>query len=387
MRTQRMLSLVAALSILLCSSLFPQRASAVSKNIVNPLLPSGPDPWVEYEDGLYYVMRTTGDNLTLWKTRSLAELKSAPSKVIWTPPSSGPYAHDIWAPEIHFLRGRWYVYFAADAGTNLTHRIYVLENSNPDPFQGDWQFKGKISDASDKWAIDASVFEDQGVLYMIWSGWEGDENGTQNIYIARLSNPWTVESKRTRISTPEYPWEKVGDLPPKMPGGNPPHIDVNEGPEILVHGGKLFLTYSASACWTDYYALGMLTAVSGSDLLNARSWTKSSNPVFQQSPSANVYAAGSSRRIYDSTSRTLCIVSASGVPCGRITITMKLPWSSSGRNALGSCVSISAAAAVSAPYTTSQRSGFFSIAPTRVAYRCVERATKPLNQPKKPRFS
>lgn len=78
-------------------------------------------------------------------------------------------------------------------------------------------------------------------------------------------------------------------------------------------------------------------------------------------------AVGSSRRMVDSTSRTLCIVSASGVPCGRITITMKLPWSSSGRNAVGSCVSISAAAPVSAPYTTSQRTGFFSILPTRVA--------------------
>jgi len=344
MRTQRMLSLVAALSILLCSSLFPERASGVSKNIVNPLLPSGPDPWVEYEDGLYYVMRTTGDNLTLWKTRSLAELKSAPSKVIWTPPSSGPYAHDIWAPEIHFLRGRWYVYFAADAGTNLTHRIYVLENSNPDPFQGDWQFKRKISDASDKWAIDASVFEDQGVLYMIWSGWEGDENGTQNIYIARLSNPWTVESKRTRISTPEYPWEKVGDLPPKMPGGNPPHIDVNEGPEILVHGGKLFLTYSASACWTDYYALGMLTAVSGSDLLNARSWTKSSNPVFQQSPSANVYAPGHNSFFKSPDGRDWLLYHANSAPgqgCGwhRSPRAQPFTWNSDGSPNFGTPVS------------------------------------------------
>ena len=263
-----------------------------SKAVINPLLPVGPDPWVEFKDGVYYYMNTTVTNLTLWKTRSMGDLKSAEKKIVWTPPATGPYSHDIWAPEIHHISGKWYIYFAADAEDNYTHRIWVIENANADPFQGDWVMKGKISDASDKWAIDASVFDDGGKWYMIWSGWEGDENGTQSIYIARMSNPWTTESKRTRISTPEFPWEKVGDVDPKILPGNPPHIDVNEGPEILKHGNKIFLTYSASACWTDYYALGMLTAVSGSDLLNASSWTKSRQPVFQQSPEASAYATG-----------------------------------------------------------------------------------------------
>ena len=258
----------------------------------NPLLPVGPDPWVEAKDGFYYYMNTTDTNLTVSKTRSMAALKSSLKKVVWTAPPAGPYSHQIWAPEIHFIEGRWYIYFAADAGTNQSHRIFVVDNSNPDPLKGSWQMKGKVADPSDKGAIDASVFEDTGRWYMIWSGWEGDENGTQNIYIAHLSNPWTIAGERTRISTPEYPWEKVGDVNPKILPGNPPHIDVNEGPEILKHEDKIFLTYSASACWTDYYALGMLTAVSGSNLLDPRSWTKSSQPVFQSSPKARVYATG-----------------------------------------------------------------------------------------------
>jgi GH43 family beta-xylosidase len=274
-----------------------ETASAVDstpsrKSLKNPLLPVGPDPWVEYREGFYYYMNTTGADLTVWKTRSMADLDSAAKKIVWTPPAAGPYSHDIWAPEIHFLQGKWYIYFAADAGDNQTHRIWVLENSNSDPLQGEWQMKGKITDQTDKWAIDASVFEDQGRLYMIWSGWEGDENGTQSIYIARLSNPWTVDSPRARISTPQYPWEKVGDMDPKVLPGNPPHLDVNEGPEILKHADKIFLTYSASACWTDYYSLGLLTAISGSNLLDATAWTKSRQPVFQQSPEASAYATG-----------------------------------------------------------------------------------------------
>jgi len=255
----------------------------------NPLLPSGPDPWVEYRDGYYYYMNTTGRNLTVWKTRSIPDLKNAQKKVVWTPPATGPYSHDIWAPEIHFLNGKWYIYFSADAANNLTHRVWVIENPSPDPLDGEWAMKGKLSDAADKWAIDGSVFENRGKLYFIWSGWEGDVNGTQSIYIARLKNPWTVEGKRARISTPVYPWEKVGDLEKE---GEPPHLDVNEGPEILKHGDKVFLIYSGSACWTDHYELGMLEASARSNLMKPASWKKSPEPVFRESPEAAAYGPG-----------------------------------------------------------------------------------------------
>jgi GH43 family beta-xylosidase len=270
------------------------------RTLINPLLPSGADPWVIFRNGFYYYMNTTGHNLTIWKTRHVADLKTAGKKVVWTPPSSGPYSHDIWAPELHYVRGRWYIYFAADAGSNKSHRLWVLENSSPDPLQGKWTMKGKLADASDKWAIDGSVFENRGALYAIWSGWQGDENGTQSIYIAELKNPWTVQGKRARISTPEHPWEEVGDLPlrgnpeqnPGADTGDPVHVNVNEGPEIIEHGDKLFLIYSASGCWTNFYELGMMTASASSDLLKPSSWRKEPLPVFWQSPEAHAYGTG-----------------------------------------------------------------------------------------------
>ena len=181
------------------------------------------------------------------------------------------------------------MYFAADNGSNNNHRIYVLENSSTDPLKGKWILKGKVADASDKWAIDASVFENKGIFYIIWAGWEGDENGQQNIYIARLKNPWTISSERVKISTPTFDWEKYGDL---HDASNPPHVNVNEGPEILKHNDKIFLVYSASGCWTDYYALGMLTTSANSNLLDPKSWTKSAQPVLKQSPENEVYAPG-----------------------------------------------------------------------------------------------
>ena len=275
-------------------------AQQAKQEFANPLLNSGPDPWVTYHRGTYYYMHTTGNSLAISATRSIADLAQAERKVVWRAPASGPYSRDVWAPELHFLRGKWYIYFAADAGRNASHRIWVMENGNEDPLQGEWQLKGKVADSTDRWAIDATVFEENSRLYMIWSGWEGEANGTQNLYIAELSDPWTVKSERVRISTPQYPWEKVGDLkqrrdPEVNPGLNPMdpvHVDVNEGPEILRHGDKIFLVYSAGGCWTDSYSMGMLTAETGTNLLDAASWIKSPVPVFWQSPKADTYGPG-----------------------------------------------------------------------------------------------
>ncbi len=285
------LLLLAALSV---PSIYAQQQPATAAGtFTNPLLPSGADPSVVQEDGYYYYMNTTGRNLTIWRTRDITDLQNAEKKVVWTPPASGPYSKEIWAPELHRVEGKWYIYFAADAGTNDTHRVWVLENSSANPLQGAWTMRGKLADPSDKWAIDPSEFDNAGQHYVIWSGWAGDTNGTQSIFIARLANPWTIDGHRTLISSPDFAWEKVGDLNKGDTRYDPtPHIDVNEGPEILQHGGKIFLIYSASACWTNYYELGMLTADAGSNLLDPRSWTKSTSAVFWEDPQASVFGPG-----------------------------------------------------------------------------------------------
>jgi GH43 family beta-xylosidase len=263
-----------------------------SSTFTNPLLPSGADPWVTSRNGYYYYMNTTGKNLTIWKTRDITELKQAEKKIVWTPPLSGPYSHEIWAPELHLLQGKWYIYFAADAGDNESHRVWVLENTSTDPLDGTWEIKGKLSGPEDLWAIDPSVFENGGKMYAVWSGWTGHSNGVQKILIAELANPWTLGSKPVVISTPQYPWEKVGDLTVKNRIDRVPHVDVNEGPEILQHNGKIILIYSASGCWTDYYELGMVIANADSDLLDPSSWTKTETPVFWESPEDLVYGPG-----------------------------------------------------------------------------------------------
>lgn len=255
----------------------------------NPIRRSGADPWILEKDGYYYFTHTTGKNLVLYKTTKFSELATAERVVVWQPPDSTNWSKEVWAPELHFIRGKWYFYFAADNGVNENHRLYVLENKNKDPMKGEWVMKGQVTDASNKWAIDASVFKYKRKWYMAWSGWEGDINKQQDIYIARMKDPWTIRGKRVRISSPVFDWETHGDLNDPL---NPPHVSVNEGPQWLLNNRKLFIVYSASGCWTDHYGLGLLTFTGKRNLLDSASWQKRDSPVFSTSVEDSVFAPG-----------------------------------------------------------------------------------------------
>jgi GH43 family beta-xylosidase len=262
----------------------------------NPLKSSGADPWIFIYEGYYYYTNTLSNKIGIWRTKDITELKSAEYKTIYIPPENTMYSKELWAPEIMNIDGNWYVYFAADDGDNFNHKLYVLENTSADPFQGEFKMKGQIkTDKDNNWAIDGSVFKYRGDYYLIWSGWPVTpwvDAETQCIYIARMKNPWTLATDRVLISKPEYEWERIWKNPEEW-DNMPDHIVyVNEGPEVLIHGNKLFLVYSASGCWTPHYCLGMLTANANSDLLNPLSWQKHPEPVFGHSPENGVYGTG-----------------------------------------------------------------------------------------------
>ncbi|WP_058308481.1 family 43 glycosylhydrolase [Gracilibacillus massiliensis] len=251
----------------------------------NPIVGDGADPWiVSHTDGYYYYTNTTGNNITLWKSKTITGLQDAESKVVWTPEPGAPNSAHIWAPEIHFVDGKWYIYFAASGGDMEKQRMYVLESATSDPFS-DYAYPegtnlGKITTPSDKWAIDGTILEMDDDYYFAWSGWEGDVNVRQDIYIAPMANPWTISGERVELSRPEYDWEKIGE----------PHV--NEGPQFLKNNEEeLFLIYSASGSWTDDYTLGMLR-FTGSDPLDPDAWEKNPEPVFEKNPDVGVYGPG-----------------------------------------------------------------------------------------------
>ena len=251
---------------------------ASGETFTNPVCARGADPWVTSWRGEYFYCQSLRGSLRVSRSPRLHDVCRQPGRVVFSPPRNQRYSRDLWAPELHHLDGRFYIYVAADDGHNRNHRMYVLEGDCEDP-QKPFSFKGRIGDASDRWAIDGTVLAmPEGRRYLVWSGWEGGEDLAQSLYVAPMSNPWTICGERVRISTPDHAWERVG------------RPVVNEGPTVL-HGrdGQVFVVYSASGSWTDDYCLGLL-ALTGSDPLQPSSWVKKPVPVFTRS--AGVFGPG-----------------------------------------------------------------------------------------------
>lgn len=246
-----------------------QAMQATPIRFSNPL-GTGADPWVMQWNGMYYLTRSNGNSVWIDRATNLEEIHSSTpeseSVRVWTAPTGTMYSAQIWAPELHQINGKWYIYVAASGGTNANHRMHVLERDAADPF-GAFIYKGKIAPATDRWAIDGTMFEWQGAMYFVWSGWPGSTDGQQNLYIAQMDTPWSLSTNRVLLSSPQYAWEKYG-------------LPINEGPEILIHDGELHIIFSASGYWTNQYALGRLTYNGAGSLLSAASWTKASQPVF-----------------------------------------------------------------------------------------------------------
>jgi len=273
-----------AVTVIQCLPVKPDKKMAAAQHTFqNPLLSSGPDPWVIQKDGFYYYMHTEGNRITIHKTKTLSKLKQAEKTVVYRSPASGPDAKNLWAPELHLINDKWYIYYTAGATADFaTQRLFVLENISLDPTQGTWTKKGQIKDKNaDFFAIDATVSNIRGKNYIFWSGHKSATDKTQRLYVAELSEPWKMKTAAVQISAPIYAWEQIGN----------PHV--NEGPEILKNRkGYVFLIYSASGCWTDDYSLGMLSLKRNSDPLIATNWTKTPQPIFRQSPGNGAYGPG-----------------------------------------------------------------------------------------------
>lgn len=262
----------------------PEQTKKAPETFTNPLITSqdSADPWMFYHKGFYYFTATLDPEGGVWLRRSktISGLETSEKLKIYESPKSGLRSRQIWAPEIHHIGKRWYLYFTASDGTDENHRIYVFESGRDDPWST-YQFKARVYDMSaDEWAIDATIFSDKtGALYMLWCG-HVPKNGN-GIYIAPMSNPWTISGKRVLISQADFDWERV-------------RYPINEAPEILQHDGKTFLIYSACDTGTPDYALGMLTLNPDGDPLDPKSWKKSQQPVFAKVSGAdgNVFGPG-----------------------------------------------------------------------------------------------
>lgn len=262
--------------------------SEIKTEYNKPWIPQRADPYVyHHTDGSYYFTASvpTYDKIVLRKAGSLNELPDAEEVIVWKKHESGIMSCHIWAPELHYLEGKWYLYFAAgDIDDIWAIRPYVLECGDKDPITGTWKEIGKMKRADEdefsfeSFSLDATIFENKGKYYYVWAEKVGVGKMISNLYIAEMASPTKLKTVQVLLSTPDYDWERVG-------------FWVNEGPAVIKHYGKIFLTYSASATGA-CYCMGMMSAQEDADLLDPKVWYKERYPVLGTASEKGVFGPG-----------------------------------------------------------------------------------------------
>jgi beta-xylosidase len=216
------------------------------------------DPFIMLWEGKYYAYGTLSpDGIAVFISDDL---------LTWSIPEELPGGlalhkdnvwadRKFWAPEVSFVKGKFYMYYSADE-----HICVATSDSPLGPFRQEIQ-KPMIEDEK---CIDNSLFiDDDGKPYLLFDRF----NDGLNIWVAQLEDnlieikPETMQ-KCINVS---QPWEEVWPR-------------VNEGSFVVKHNGTYYMTYSANSYESPFYGVGVATAskISGP-------WTKyENNPILQK---------------------------------------------------------------------------------------------------------
>ena len=263
------------LRTLLLSACFLSTSPA--DTFVNPIA-EGADPCVIRHGENYIWCQSAGNRgVTLWISDRLTSLGTP--RVVWKAPETGPYSREVWAPELQFIGGKFYIYVAASDGKNANHLAYALESEGSDPL-GPYKFHGPFATGEGAdgkspniWAIDMVAFKSGGKLYAVWSGWDKPGSDNQYLYIAPMKSPVELAGPRVQLAKNDtYLWERTDETESSR--------GLAEGPQILEHDGRTFLVYSTAASWLPTYKLGIME-LTGKDPLDPASWEKHPEPAFR----------------------------------------------------------------------------------------------------------
>lgn len=246
------------------------------------------DPFVyKHTDGYYYFTGSVPsyDSIELRRAKTLNELQGAQTFNVWKKHDSGPMSQHVWAPEIHYLDGKWYIYFAASEVDDIWKlRPYVIECKGQDPINDEWIELGQMQAADGDFktfidfSLDGTVFENKGKRYFCWAEKTGGQFAASNLYLAEMESPIKLKTAQFMLTTPDYDWERID-------------FWVNEGPAVIKNKGKIYITFSASATGA-CYCMGLMEADEASDLLDRNSWKKSRTPVLESDYERKIFGPG-----------------------------------------------------------------------------------------------
>ena len=287
------------------------KLTSASAAYPDPFITERADPYIaDGENGYYYFTASYPaygsvdngyDRIILRCSQTVSGLASAEEKTIWKAHSGGIMAKHIWAPEMHKIGGKWYIFFAAGSSSDIwAIRPYVLRCDSDDPYNGSWTECGQMQASSGdtesfrNFSLDMTYFENNGKHYVIWAEIKGDSS----LFMAEIdpSEPWKLTTKPILLTKPEYDWEMVNHR-------------VNEGPAVLKTDSKVYVYFSASGTGSEY-CVGRMEADINADLMDIKSWKKLDKPVLSTSDLSGPEGPGHNCFVTDEEGRLLIVYHA-----------------------------------------------------------------------------
>jgi len=282
-----------------------------------PFMNERGDPMALRYKGGYLYMATDDEggqlSLKIRRAGSIGGIASTEDCVILSAESFPGEAGCFWAPELHFIGERLFLFFAVGSPHWYTVQSHVMELVGDDPTKAAaWspprrcERMGGGSLIEDGISLDMTVLDAKGGPYALWAqrpiGGDLGDIGSSDLYIARVdpAEPWRQIGEAVLLRRPSYSWERA-------------HTEVIEGPFALRRGGDLFVTYAA-ALIDHCYCVGLLGARDGDDLLDPRSWKASNYPVLHRWSVPDQIGAGHNSFVKDESGEDILMIHA--IPFG-----------------------------------------------------------------------
>ena len=259
----------------------------------SPMFYGEADPMAIKYNGKYYFIATneTGGQVDLYirESDTLEGLQDAEEVLIFKHTSSGDHSGCNWAPELHVIGGELYCLFASSTTGSWNAVQSRVMKCTGDPMNiNDWEAPVRVTkkDGSnlinEGITLDMTYFEAAGKHYYVWAERPITSLGNGNSYlvIAEMnpSDPAKITSDPVIIRIPDFGWDRNSTT-------------VDEGPFMLKHDGKLFLTFSGAGV-NNTYCVGLLTADEGADLLDVNSWHTTGYPILASEHVAGEFGPG-----------------------------------------------------------------------------------------------
>lgn len=294
-----------------------------------PVIEDRADPAAIKYNGKYYFIATRDNGQqTVFNLRSadtLEGLGSAAEVTLFSNQGSGEFNGCFWAPELHVINGKLSVLAAISTNggwDGVQSRIMVLEDGADPMDPSKWSAPQRVLRADGSplislngnnmgISLDMTYLEDNGNHYYIWSARYTSNNagstGDAHLAIAKFdpADPTRLTSDPVIISSPEFGWENA-------------RAEVDEGPYILKHDGRIFMTLSGSATDSSY-AVGLMEASPGIDLTNPDNWSKVSYPILASDHVAGQPGPGHNSFVQDEYGRDVLVFHSGSSGSGRDT--------------------------------------------------------------------